>query len=441
MRVLITGATAAVFTLFSLPAESLDASVVASYTAEYTDNTARLTDNETAELIHRPGVLGALSHDGDSVTASLNYQVERRIHEKSIFSDETIGTGSGLFEWRAVPDRLALYATNSRTDTTIDARGQDTPDNRQTLEYTSAGADLTLDSVSNHQVVFGYKFGRTSTEETRTDSNRHIGTMEYVVPLSGISQLGLLGTLSDVDFDNPLAPDYRSRSGELQFSSGTRKLQYGISAGYQTIDRDLNRETIDGFVGAANAMYRFSENTALALDASRNIQDTFDSGAREFTVTENGLPNRTDTNEVYTEDSFGLSLATQRGRTQLNFGAFYSERDYEDLALNEDRSGLTFGAARQVSRKSTIGIDAGLEDREFVDLGEDETFLRGSVFFLYAPWRALSLQLTVAYNERDSNENTADYEEWVGLFTVRYLVFGNPNSINSNSGGSSSATR
>jgi len=407
----------------AIPALALDATVRAFYTGEYTTNSERVPDDELEEWVHRPGASLSLGHDGAATSANANYQVTRRIHEKSRFDDETIATGSASVMWRAIPDRLNFFANNSRTDTTIDSRGPNVPDNRQTVDFSSVGSNLILDSFSNHTINLGYTYGITNSEETQTDSSRHTGTASYVVPLSPTRQVSLQGSYSDVNFDDEFSPDYESQSGTLRYTSTTRILELGMSAGYQTTKRDISREDVDGFIGSFNALFNLTDVTSISFDASRSIQDNFDAGARGTTSIIDDLPDRTDTNEVFTNDRFSVGADTTLGSNQIGSSIYLSRRDYENEIEDEESRGVTFSISRSLNPSTTLSLDASREYREFEDTNRDETFSRARIRYSIDRWEALGLSFSVAYTERESDQASVEYEEWIGAVTISYILF------------------
>jgi hypothetical protein len=405
-------------------ANALEGTASVAYTGEYTSNATRGggTD-ESSDWIHRPSISLGLSHGTESVDLGARYRIMRRIYNRSDFDDQTITTGSATVNWQVSPDRLTLFATNSRTDTTIDSSGRDVPTNRQTVDHSSAGAILSLRSVGAHRLLIGYTFGVTNAEETRTDSQRHTGSLTYLIPLSPTRELALVGSYSDVDFDDELSPDYESRTASLRFSSRSRVLELSTTAGYQQTERKLLRSDVDGFIGSADLRYHVTPQSTVSIRATRSIRDNFDAGARGIPDFDDPFVDRTDTNDVYTENRGSIGFDTAVGLTTVNLSAYMSRRNYESDVSDEDSAGFNAGIVRQMTRNTSLSVNAGIEKREFSVNDREDTFFRSRLVYSITRWEALSVSLGAGYSERDSDESFVDHDEWNAFVTVAYRLF------------------
>ena len=117
MRNKLVGFSALTGVLLAAPAAAVEWDVAVNYTAEYTSNTARTTDNEIEEWIHQPGLSVGATHDGPNLELNGGYNFERRIFEEDLFDDENVTTGSAELLWHVVPERLDLAHAFGATDT------------------------------------------------------------------------------------------------------------------------------------------------------------------------------------------------------------------------------------------------------------------------------------------------------------------------------------
>ena len=127
--------TVSVATFFATPASfALEWEVDAGYEARYSTNSDQVRSDEVEQWIHTPRAAIAAIHESNVIDFEADYAGERRIYEEDEggrFDDESVVTGSGALNWHVVRDRLIVGAEHYRTESTINARNSNSPQNRQ----------------------------------------------------------------------------------------------------------------------------------------------------------------------------------------------------------------------------------------------------------------------------------------------------------------------
>lgn len=406
-------------------AAALDATVDLSYGAEYTSNTTRSEDDEIGEWIHIPAIDIGLSENGAALELGADYRIERRIHERDIFDDESAARGSVEAIWHALPERLDLTLRNTRTESTIRARDPNTEANRQITSTTEMGPTLRLSPRSNAEFQLEYLFSDVRVEETDTDSERHTGAARYITNLSATRALTLEARNTDVDFDNPVAPDLDMWVGSVTFSYSGRNLLYSLMGGYNRTKRTLGREDVDGGIFAASLEWIASADTSLSFQASQDIRDRSTnllSGGGGFG---NEVDEDSDINEVFTETRGSIGLTHQLGPNAITLSAIASEEDYEDAARDSQRLSLRLQGDRNINPRTTLSAFIDWGTREFADEGEEFDEIRAAITLSRQLSRRLRLALAANYDERESDDLMGrSYDEWIGRLTLTYNLLG-----------------
>ncbi|MEZ5561165.1 MAG: hypothetical protein R3E86_21805 [Pseudomonadales bacterium] len=427
MHVKIGLRTGAAWTLLLATGQAyaLELDVAVANDSEYSTNIRRTSDDEISEWRHEPGVDIAAVHEGERYTLNGAYSVFRRIHQKSEFDDDTVSVGSSGFEWRAIPDALVFDIQDSRTETVIDSQLPDDFNNRQVVGRTSAGARATVPSIGAHTIELSYRVEHLAADTSETDSDRTMASAAYNVPLTQTSTLSLSGTRSTVDFDDPLAPDYKSWSGRLAYSATRRQSSLTAGIGYTTNDRELSRDTASGVTGDIDLTYAFSEITTGSIGYSHQFQDNTNNpfgglGAFGGQVGEqtSGL------SELFIEDSAYANISTEFSGTTVSIGLDASRSDYEDIPRDEKRASVTLDLSREVRPGLTVAFYSALSRVEFVDADDQYDELRTGIRTAFDVTRKLSAHLDVEYQKRKQDVAPIDYDVWGFTVGLRYALVG-----------------
>ena len=171
----------------ALPTAALEYRLGVGYTLETTDNVGRTPDNEVSDFIHIPQARFSANHVTPQFDIDANYRFQHRIYVEDLFQDRTRLTGSAALSWKALPERLRINVSNSRTEATIQTLQQDIENNRQLTTVTSVGPVLSLRPRPSDRLNLEYRFSDVTEEETASDSERQLVRFGYVVGAVGKS--------------------------------------------------------------------------------------------------------------------------------------------------------------------------------------------------------------------------------------------------------------
>lgn len=418
---------------------ALDYAVRAGYRGEYTNNVRQSSVDEESDVIHRPQIDLALLHDSPELALGMDYQIQRRIYQDEAFDDETLLQGSANALWAVLPRRLELYGTHQRSETRIRTRDEATPTNLQESEESAAGATLILPSFSNHALRLGYEYSATGFEQTRNDSKRQKANATYVMPFSSTDTLSLSGLFERVNFDEPFAPDYDSATGSFAYERDTVQMSTRLSIGYQSIDRELDRDTVEGIVGEVSLLRRFPGGSAIGVMYSQDFRDNsinqatflFDNAGDANAA--DGFVGDTDINEVYEEKRLALTYDTPFGVNSLGIVLEGTRQEYEEA---NERDVETWGARVQIGRsiRSTLDGHLSAEYRysEYPLSREENEEAQADIGLAWRWSPRLNVGLDIYYLWRVQRRTIeSEVEDWGAGITLSYLLFGSDVGKNS----------
>jgi|GEM_PF-3203716 len=395
------------------PAQALEYRLTAGVNSTHTDNVGRASDEsglKQDDWVHRPSLLGTLEHDTGRLRARANYMVEHRIYTEDVFNDRTRFTGRADLRWDALPDLLEFNISNSSTESTEDSLGQDIETNRQTSNVTSAGPRLYFRPRSSDTASIEYQYSDIRTEETSSDSTRHLLAADYELGLSANRSLLFEVSREMVEFDDTSAPELDIDTASLAYLSKGDYVELEARAGYTRVDRNLNRDKVDGVIGNMRLLWRVSGSGQIEVTGSRTINDQSANvlrGNAEFgqgSVFEN-----TDVNEVFTEDIARVRYTHRWGRNTASIAYNLQNKDYDDDAFapgqsrDEEESGFTVFYTRRLTPRMDFRMGGGLLERDFQDRGVKEDYLTGDLRIDWRAGRRLTLFGGASYEDRDGS--------------------------------------
>ena len=230
-----------------------------------------------------------------------------------------------------------------------------------------------------------------------------------------------------VEFDRN-APDLEIDTAALLYQSKGEILDIQARAGYTTIDRTLNRNKVDGFIGSLNMTWRVTGSGEFQVNASRNINDqSADSrrGTAEFG--QGAVFENSDVNEVFEEDALRISYTHRWGRNTATLGYRLQVQDFEDSAFaagqsrDEEDQSFTAFYARRLRPTVDVRLGASVSTRKFDARGVDEDYFTADFLVNWQASRSLRLFAGANYEDRDATGdsplvNQLSFNEFVYLF-------------------------
>lgn len=395
---------APVLLLSALSVGALEYNVTAVHQTEYTDNIQQTNANVQEELIHKPGLGLAVSHEGSAVVADISYDARRRIYTNDTFEDEDVLTGAANLSWHVLPDRMTLFAGNTRSEVLVNSQRADTPANRAEVNTSQVGLDVTLPTFGSQTLLLGGVASRDKSIGRNNDVSRKSGTASYVVPLTAARTLTVNAEGSEVDFEFADEQDSTITSATIGFEHAGTSVSYTLSAGYGVVDRHTsNVADADGIVGDATLTWDFTESTNLVLRAGRNFDDqTSDALAGTAGFGQN--PNQdTRRNGVFQETEASMEFTTVVGPNQISLTAAVVELDYDTLDVVETQTNLELNVERLISQTITGEFFARRAHIDFYDGVQESEELNVGGRINFERWRNLRLSVSTIYEEVDSD--------------------------------------
>ncbi len=418
-RLLAAALLAAALLAALLPAavQAMEVEAAAQYTAEYTSNTLRTENDEIGEWVHQPGVDLRVEQDTASLEMDVDYSYIRRIFTKDIWTDEDRLVGTANVDWHALPERLDLFVNNTRTETTIAALRTSVRDNRQIDSTTEAGGRLRFQPRGADELQFEYVFRDVRRSRTNADSQRHNGTVRYLLGLSDNRGLVLQGTYSDIEYEG-IFPDADYTVAAVGYVQSSGPVELELSVGYNWFDRVGRGQTSNPFYDGT-VTWQATSTVAFSASVGQMITDQGSGLASGDTAYED-----TRINAAFEETLGSLGYRHVLGANTLALEGYWIRQEYaDDVPLSNTRTGARLDFARTMTRTTTLTGYADFSNRDFSDVGDDQDELRAGFRLEHRIGRSLSFNWGLRYEKRNA-QVTPSYEEWIGSVQIYWTFLG-----------------
>lgn len=396
--------------LAATTSEALEYEFGVGNTTLHTTNVGRTADNEVNDWVQIPQATLSASHDTGSVELDAAYRFERRIYNEDVFSDRNRLTGSADLLWDALPERIQFFASNTRTEATINSIEQDVEDNRQLVRTTSAGPRILLNPRAGDQFSFEYRYTMVQEDDSTffgdeidADSERNRFSAAYELGISANRSLTLQASREEVDFDDPGTADLDIDNASLTYQSRGDRLEIMATAGYTDISRTQSLNTVNGFVGNLSLTWSLPGGSDLTLSARRNLNDQSQDLQRGTGTFGNTVVDNSGLNDVFEEDSIGVSYNNKFGRNTLGLAYRYQTQNFATADRDEDENRFSARIARQHTPKVSSSLTAQFTRRDFRFANVEDDFLTISGAIDWQANRRLRLAAGARYEDRDSS--------------------------------------
>ncbi|MCC5888527.1 MAG: outer membrane beta-barrel protein [Gammaproteobacteria bacterium] len=392
------------------------------YEAEATDNIRRASSNTREDLIHRPFLAVGYSQQFSRVDLSADYRAEARRYQRGSYSGDEVFFGASAVNVSLLPGRLTWLTDHVRSETLLDRRDADRPDNRRESDTLGTGLTYLLGAASANQLTTSVRAELFNSNRGFDDSTRYSGTLDYRRRVSAVQGVGLRGSVLAVDYDLDRVPDYDRWSLLATFDRELRNAGVDFGVGYNEVARS-GMPSRGGLALTANGYLEPTAGHRFSVSAQREFTDRSLEGGRGIPEFGDELDEVGAEGNVFELTRIGLGYSYSRER--WTFGADLSavEEDY-DLVLRDSRRLVgQLRAGYRITPGVTMDASLRVQRRKFTDENRQDDLYALNVRWLWQVVERTSLSLAVGYEERDSDAGGRSYDERRVVLTVRHRLW------------------
>lgn len=392
--------------------------------ATYSDNIGRTRVDEQSEKVATAGVNLGIELDRPRLQTDIGANLQYRDYIDESFDSEVVGGLAGSLTYAFVIDRFLWNFEDNYSQIAADRTQAESPDNRQNVNYFSTGPDLIVPFGARTSGQLSGRWSDTYYEESDEGSNGQFASLAVVRKLTEQSSVSLNGSASKNEYDEENFPDSEVRAGFLNYSAEGTRTTFSTDVGYTEAQRG-DDEANGGLLVRLSLSRTLGARTSLRFNAGSEFTDT--GTALRLEQDAIGVGSEA-TDEVAAADVFRntyayLTLSTEMSRTTFTAGLRASRERYEnEIQLDRDIVGASFGMERRISPRLSLNVDAAYFDEELKVSGfafDEWSIDAGLVWQLNRAW---SLVFGAGHYSGSSDNGVRDYDENRASVNVRYSI-------------------
>lgn len=410
-----------------------DVGVLASL--RYVENALQFQGADADDLVRGLAIYGNFSRESERLFASLSYSANKEDYKNNLQRDRSYIQGTGLLEYRLVPDVLSWQLSNTRLNTVQDLSQPDNPDNQQVVDITRTGPTLTFPVSSATLLVLALEYSEADYERSgRIDQQNKTATSSLSHEFSQVLTGSINASYAESEFRDSGLAGYDISTISLVTDFDYDSLTLSLEVGTQNINTGAAGNSSDTLKNAT-VEYQLNSRSSVSLryrdavvDQLRNLTlfgayYTYDFESYTQSPVELGSTNLYG---LYSNVSVTTSYSYEvDGRFNFQLGYSDNERNYgtgrrdeasESLFANfgiplSDRAGLNFSA--RFAEFTYSQFDSSRQERQ--------TFFAG---FDYRSSDNLSFRFSVTDLDQDSQDDLTNFEDFTAFLSVSYRFLG-----------------
>jgi hypothetical protein len=391
---------------------------------EYSDNVARLPENETEESIGFVGLTLGLTADRPRLDADLSTALEYRKYLDDTFDDELVGGLDGTLAYAFVPERFLWIVQDNFGQIANNRAAVESPDNRQNFNYFTTGPDITVPLGSRTEAELSARYSDTYFEDSVEGSETHQASLALTRTLSERTSVGLVGSAAEVKFDESESfEDSEIQEGFVRLTADGVRTDFSGDLGYtETTRGDV---ASDGIVVRLDLSREITSRSTLSFSAGSQFASAGDAFRLEQDATgvQTGNEDIVAAADVFRNTYAYLTFDTEQARISISATVRGTRERYEtQTLLDRDVVGGDLSLGRQLSERLGVGFFASYSEDEFVNAGFsfDEWAVGANLTWqLSQSW---SLDVTAEHFSGSGEGIEREYEENRGVITLHYSI-------------------
>ena len=402
----------------------------------YSDNVARVADDEQGETIATLGAQLRLDHESKRLTANVATRLEYRDYLDNTYDADVIGNLVANGSLSLVEDRLSWALTDTFGQTTQNQFAPVTPDNRENVNYFATGPDFTLPLGSRNKLLLHGRYIDLNYENSDLGNHRLRGELAMRRDLSAATNVSLNVTTEETRFDDQTRfVDFDNDQAYLSYAVEAARTTLTVEAGASRITSGGDSQS--GWLGRVDLKRHTSPSLTLGLGLGHDFSDAGNAFANQQTQQPGSVdPVPVQQTASPFENTYATAFAQfSRNRTDLQLRVGYYKESYTGQALfDRKRTTLDLALTRNLNSSLSAHLSANYSRQQYAELDRKFADIIGTLGLRWNTSRSSFLKVDYQFVDRNDDSGGSDYsanELWVRL---AFLVgedaaagsFGNP---------------
>jgi hypothetical protein len=345
---------------------------------------------------------------------------EYRDYQTDLYGNELLFSFDSAGIWVVDPGRVTWNAEDYFRQAPVDVFAAPNPDNRQNVNAFSTGPEATWRLSPRSSLIAGARYANFYFESSNADSHRlsAYGRSEY--SLTARTDLSANAELSSSNFFNSAYNDYTSADTFLRLNHRWSRSGVEVDAGGTAIRRQRLKD-VNGFLGRVDWHMDFNSYSGIELNYQEQYTDSghdiLERAARGSSV---GYLNEQVTGDVFYSQHGEGAYHWQGLRTTLRVAGSTRTENYDSTPNDRQVETGSVGIGYELSPTLRAGVHGLYQHAEYLDTGQINKEKHGGLRLDYRVNTNMHATADLTRSERDSNVESADFEENRIMLTLWY---------------------
>jgi len=381
-------------------------------------------------LLARPNFQGQLTSD-----------VTYRKYDTKAAGDEFLGGANGHASFNLFDNVLKWIADDVYGQSSINAYGPNSPQNREGTNYFSTGPDVLVPLGERTALILNGRYSLATFDGPDFDNSRLSGGIGIERKISPLTTVRLNVSDSHLTFKDDAAPPFNIREATIGAHREGSHTTVDLDLGYSQLVQQGS--TTGAFLVRAAFSRNLTQRSRITLTGGEEYSDSaeFFQFGQATSGAAAGYGNGIIAADPLRARYVFLDWATNASRVTLNVDPSYrQERHQTETALNVDRIAVAFGVSYRLSPRTQVSLYDSLRNDRFTAIGE--TARENAIGARYQWQFGRRLALSISYEHDDGSGDTPGirYNANTGSISLYYTGAGGGGTVTRPVGGFGGAT-
>jgi Putative beta-barrel porin 2 len=318
------------------------------------DNIRLAPDNEKSETVGTVGLDLSVAEQTRKLKVNADADLQYVDYFDHTYSSEVVGNFLGGARMEFVPERFNWMVQDNFGQSRIDPLSQETPDNRENINYFTTGPDVGIPLGSATDLRLGGRYSAVTYQDSPLDNHRVTAMAGLVRALSSFSSVSLDVQRESVRYSDTPNPDYDHDQAYVRYQARGSRTQVSMDLGYGRFQKIENAPS--GVVARFEVSRQISASSVIGASVGRDFSDAGDSFRFSQSLSGPALGGGNDTlptSTPFVSDYVTVNWNFQRNRTGLDLRVAQFKETYDQAPLL-DRKHLVADAGVSRSLSSTL---------------------------------------------------------------------------------------
>lgn len=414
--------TASLLSVLSTGARAWDINFGMAYEYQYTDNVELSHTLPRTESSHVARTILTAVENSPQLTLRGASNIEYRDYVRDVFEDGVYGSVSLAALWTVTPQRLNWAIEDYFSQTVIDVRATDTPNNRQNTNILSTGPDFLFRINSLNSLEISARYSNQYYEITDSDNDRLQGDLRWIHRLSQRTDISLNYQTQAVQYANDvLNRNFVRDEAFARMRTRPSRSEYTLDLGTSTIkvdgqDRSVGALARLGWRRELNPRSNFLLGAGMEYsDHDRDLQGDAGASGGGSTGSAVGI-----IGGYYYGKRFDATYSSSGSYSTKSLHVYWRELDYENAAFDQAGSGVETELGFDSGPLFTPALMAGYEETSYMQNSFTDEDQYAGLRLRYRVRARVAIALEGRQTHRTSTVLAREYDETRGILTIGY---------------------